>query len=248
MYRSQRHIYDLTRRFFLLGRERLLATVDVPEGGTVLEIGCGTARNLIRIAHAYPSARLFGLDVSDEMLKSAAQAIGRAGLANQIRVSQGDARLSVLRRAVRNAEWSASAGATVGFSVIGTEHRYSDPSETNASFFAVFATVGPDATVERYIAGGSARFELDAPIAGVVDRAYSAARTGYSPLALRRIGPGELRGVDAAVSYSSSPFRRVGVVGAYRFGLVNYHDAQPLRVAAQSLSIGVSRQFGGVGR
>jgi S-adenosylmethionine-diacylgycerolhomoserine-N-methlytransferase len=91
MYRSQRHIYDLTRRFFLLGRERLLATVDVPEGGTVLEIGCGTARNLIRIAHAYPSARLFGLDVSDEMLKSAAQAIGRAGLANQIRVSQGDA-------------------------------------------------------------------------------------------------------------------------------------------------------------
>jgi len=164
------------------------------------------------------------------------------------RVSQGDARLSVLRRAIRNAEWSASAGATVGFSVIGTEHRYSDLSETNASFFAAFATVGPAATVERYIAGGSARFELDAPFAGVVDRAYSAARTGYSPLALRRIGPGELRGVDAAVSYSSSPFRRVGVVGAYRFGLVNYRDAQPLRVAAQSLSIGVSRQFGGVGR
>jgi hypothetical protein len=164
------------------------------------------------------------------------------------RVSQGDARLSALRRVAGHGAWSASAGATLGFSVIGTEHRYSDPSGTRASFFAAFATIGPAANLERRIHDGSARFELDAPFAGIVDRGYSAARTGYSPMALRRIGPGELRGVDAAVSYSSSPLRRVGVVCGYRFGLVNYRDAQPLRVAGQALSIGLSRRFGVVGR
>lgn len=163
-------------------------------------------------------------------------------------VSQGNASLSTVRRVVGDAEWSASAGATIGFSVIGTEHRYSDPSGTRASFFAAFATIGPAARLERHIRDGSAGFEVDAPVAGIVDRGYSAARTGYSPVALRRIGPGELRAVDAAVSYSSSPLRRVGVVCAYRFGLVNYRDAQPLRVAAQSLSIGLSRRLGAVDR
>ena len=42
MYRHQRHIYDLTRRYYLLGRDRLLAGLEPPEGGSMLEIGCGT--------------------------------------------------------------------------------------------------------------------------------------------------------------------------------------------------------------
>ncbi len=56
MYRFQRHIYDATRRFYLLGRERLIAELDVPPGGSVLEIGCGTGRNLILVARRYPNA------------------------------------------------------------------------------------------------------------------------------------------------------------------------------------------------
>ncbi|WP_373505811.1 class I SAM-dependent methyltransferase [Aestuariivirga sp.] len=91
MYRFQRHIYDASRRFYLLGRDRLIADLKVPAGGSVLEIGCGTGRNLVKAARAYPDARLFGFDISDEMLKTAASAIWKAGLTDRVRIAQGDA-------------------------------------------------------------------------------------------------------------------------------------------------------------
>jgi S-adenosylmethionine-diacylgycerolhomoserine-N-methlytransferase len=91
MYRFQRHVYDASRRFYLLGRDRLIDSLDVPAGGTVLEIGCGTGRNLIRVARRYPSARIYGFDISDEMLKTARAAIRRSGMEDRILVTQGDA-------------------------------------------------------------------------------------------------------------------------------------------------------------
>ncbi len=91
MYRFQRHIYDASRRFYLLGREKLIEELDVPPGGTVLEIGCGTGRNLVKVAQAYPEAKVFGFDISDEMLKTAGQSIWKAGLADRVRIAQGDA-------------------------------------------------------------------------------------------------------------------------------------------------------------
>ena len=45
-YRRQRWIYDATRKYYLFGRDHLIKTLDPPEGGTVLEIACGTGRNL----------------------------------------------------------------------------------------------------------------------------------------------------------------------------------------------------------
>lgn len=92
MYRFQRHIYDATRRFYLLGRDRLIAELGVPAGGTVLEIGCGTGRNLVKVAKAYPESRVFGIDISDEMLKTAASAIWKSSLTDRVRIAQGDAR------------------------------------------------------------------------------------------------------------------------------------------------------------
>jgi S-adenosylmethionine-diacylgycerolhomoserine-N-methlytransferase len=91
MYRLQRHVYDLTRKYYLLGRDRMIAGLDVPDGGTVLELGCGTARNLIVAARRYPSARLFGIDISAEMLRTAEASIVRTGLGNRLRIAQGDA-------------------------------------------------------------------------------------------------------------------------------------------------------------
>ncbi len=91
IYRRQRFIYDATRRLYLLGRDRLLGGLDVPPGGAVLEICCGTARNLIHAARLYPDARLFGLDVSEEMLRTARGKIARAGLAHRIGVDAADA-------------------------------------------------------------------------------------------------------------------------------------------------------------
>ncbi|MFP5078157.1 class I SAM-dependent methyltransferase [Rhizobium sp. YIM 134829] len=77
MYRHQRHIYDLTRKYYLFGRDRLIAELDVPAGGRVLEVGCGTGRNLALIGRRYPEARLFGLDISAEMLASAERSLAR---------------------------------------------------------------------------------------------------------------------------------------------------------------------------
>jgi S-adenosylmethionine-diacylgycerolhomoserine-N-methlytransferase len=91
MYRRQRHIYDLSRRYYLLGRDEAIARLAPGPGDAVLEIGCGTGRNLIKAAEAYPKARFYGLDVSREMLDTATVAIARAGLASRVSVAQGDA-------------------------------------------------------------------------------------------------------------------------------------------------------------
>jgi S-adenosylmethionine-diacylgycerolhomoserine-N-methlytransferase len=91
IYRRQRHIYDLTRRWFLLGRNRLIADLVPEPGHAVLEIGCGTGRNLILAARRYPHARFFGIDVSTDMLTSAIDSIQRAGLESRVRVAHADA-------------------------------------------------------------------------------------------------------------------------------------------------------------
>ncbi len=84
IYRHQRHIYDLTRKYYLLGRDRLVRELGARPAERVVEIGCGTARNLIRIARAYPTAKLYGLDASLEMLRTANESIARAGLKERI--------------------------------------------------------------------------------------------------------------------------------------------------------------------
>lgn len=91
MYRHQRHVYDLSRKFYLLGRDQVIARLTPPAGGTVLEVGCGTGRNLIAASRRYPAVRLHGLDVSTAMLATARHHIVRSGLASRIRLVQADA-------------------------------------------------------------------------------------------------------------------------------------------------------------
>src|SRR5882762_6099029 len=90
MYRRQRHIYDGTRRYYLLGRDRLITGLQPEAGESVLAIGCGTGPNPVVAARLYPAARFFGIDVSTEMLTSAMTAISRRGLTDRIRVAYGD--------------------------------------------------------------------------------------------------------------------------------------------------------------
>ena len=90
-YRRQRHIYDLTRKYFLLGRDRLIDGLAPRDGDAILEIGCGTGRNLAVAAARYPTARLFGIDVSTEMLNSAYATLAHGGLAPKVRLAHADA-------------------------------------------------------------------------------------------------------------------------------------------------------------
>lgn len=91
IYRRNRHIYDLTRRYYLLGRDELIRQLCPGRTDSVLEIGCGTGRNLIVAAQTHPGARFYGIDVSTEMLTTAIQNIARAGLSTRIRVAHADA-------------------------------------------------------------------------------------------------------------------------------------------------------------
>lgn len=91
IYRTQRHIYDLTRKYYLLGRDRLIAGLRPPPKGAVLEVGCGTGRNLVAAARAWPQAQLHGFDISRAMLETATMAVRRAGLSHRVRLAQGDA-------------------------------------------------------------------------------------------------------------------------------------------------------------
>lgn len=76
-YRYQRLFYDVTRAWFLLGRDRLIGDLAPPPEARVLEIACGTGRNLMQIAARYPGRRLYGLDISREMLRTAEAKLGR---------------------------------------------------------------------------------------------------------------------------------------------------------------------------
>lgn len=89
VYRYQRYIYDFTRKYYLFGRDRLIRELALGPDEHLIEIGCGTARNLILIAKRYPGARLYGVDASHEMLKTARQQVERAGLSGRIALAHG---------------------------------------------------------------------------------------------------------------------------------------------------------------
>ena len=91
IYRRQRHIYDLTRKYYLLGRDELIDRLAPPPDGRVLEIGCGTARNLIAAARRWPRAQFYGIDISGEMLGTARRLVARTDVGERIVLARADA-------------------------------------------------------------------------------------------------------------------------------------------------------------
>ncbi|HWA29763.1 MAG TPA: class I SAM-dependent methyltransferase [Rhizomicrobium sp.] len=89
VYRHQRYVYDFTRKYYLFGRDRLIRELDAGPGSSVVEIGCGTGRNLIKMARRYPGARFYGLDASALMLETARAAVARAGLSGRVFLAHG---------------------------------------------------------------------------------------------------------------------------------------------------------------
>jgi S-adenosylmethionine-diacylgycerolhomoserine-N-methlytransferase len=90
MYRHQRHIYDLTRKFYLLGRDGLLGALPCEPNAAICEMGTGTGRNLIRLARRSSATCLYGIDISRFMLATAGSAIQRAGLAHRVQLAESN--------------------------------------------------------------------------------------------------------------------------------------------------------------
>ncbi len=71
-YQFHSRIYDATRWSFLFGREEVLrraARVGHPH--RILEVGCGTGRNLVSLRRRFPHAHITGVDLSEPMLQVA---------------------------------------------------------------------------------------------------------------------------------------------------------------------------------
>lgn len=84
-YRFHSKIYDATRWSFLFGREALMRELSANRTrDNILEVGCGTGKNLINLCRKFPQADITGLDISDEMLKLARRKIGP--LAGRVRL------------------------------------------------------------------------------------------------------------------------------------------------------------------
>jgi S-adenosylmethionine-diacylgycerolhomoserine-N-methlytransferase len=61
-YRFHSRIYDATRWIFLFGRDRLIrTTANFCQPARILEVGCGTGKNLVRLRQTFPGASLTGL-------------------------------------------------------------------------------------------------------------------------------------------------------------------------------------------
>lgn len=93
-YSIQWHFYNSTRKYFLFGRDTLLSSLRSNAHLSLLEIGCGTGRNLLKIHEQNPHWKLHGLDASSCMLATAQKAFNqrrpnaaiqlRTGLAQEV--------------------------------------------------------------------------------------------------------------------------------------------------------------------
>ena len=88
-YQFHARMYDATRWRFLSGRSTILqhaARLSQPQ--RVLEVGCGTGRNLCEMSRLFPQAELTGLDIAAAMLQQAEQKLRPRS--PHIHLQQGD--------------------------------------------------------------------------------------------------------------------------------------------------------------
>lgn len=85
-YRFHSRIYDATRWSFLFGRDAILDEV-IRAGARprrILEVGCGTGKNLASLCRRFPDAAVVGVDLSPAMLAHAAEKIEPFGSRAQL--------------------------------------------------------------------------------------------------------------------------------------------------------------------
>jgi len=70
-YGVSRHFYDLTRKYYLFGRDRAIEHLLDEDWSRLIEVGVGTGRNLELLHARRPKGQYAGLDACDEMLAHA---------------------------------------------------------------------------------------------------------------------------------------------------------------------------------
>ncbi len=71
-YRLHSQIYDATRWSFLFGRNAILnEAAKVCSPSRILEVGCGTGKNIVNLCRLFPQAEVTGVDLSETMLNVA---------------------------------------------------------------------------------------------------------------------------------------------------------------------------------
>lgn len=79
-YQFHAKVYNLSRWSFLFGREKLVRWIEpATQPNRILEIGCGTGKNLVPLLEKFPEAAGVGLDLSTDMLSVARQKNSRFG-------------------------------------------------------------------------------------------------------------------------------------------------------------------------
>lgn len=63
--------YDFTRKYYLFGRDTVLERLLREEWGSLLDVGVGTGRNLIKLHDRRPAAQYGGIEVARPMLEKA---------------------------------------------------------------------------------------------------------------------------------------------------------------------------------
>jgi len=87
-YRLHAGIYDASRWAFLFGRNAMVEQVAALRPQRILEVGCGTGRNLARLARALPAAELVGVDLSPAMLDRAQKHLAPLGTRCRLRAGE----------------------------------------------------------------------------------------------------------------------------------------------------------------
>ena len=89
-------------------RPRAVERLNLKPGDRVLEVGCGTGRNLVFLSRAVgPDGRVYGVDISEGMLAKAREACEKNGCTN-VRLIQSDAAEYELPELVDGAIFSLS--------------------------------------------------------------------------------------------------------------------------------------------
>lgn len=131
-----------------------------------------------------------------------------------------------------------SAAATV------TRQMYDDPTQGEHTFFFGDVSIAPTARWRRRLGVGVFGATVAVPLLAWVQHPYADVRVANGLANLRYASPSQFRQAKGEVSYAFRPDDRIGVNAAYRIGLLQLNDLQPLRSVSQTFSIAVVTRFG----